>query len=177
MPWRIDRTDQGAPEKSGASEHRPPAPVRILVWPHRSLGPRGFAAFILITFALFLVPLLAVIGTLVLWAVLPFVLATLWGLWVALRRNTAEALLTEEVVITPDEIRVLRREPDGRELSWQANPYWVRIRLRDDGPVEKYLTLAGAGREIELGAFLSPEERAALRDVLEDELRRVGRGL
>ena len=32
------------------------------------------------------------------------------------------------------------------------------------GPVDNYLTLKGGGREIELGAFLSPEERADLHD-------------
>ncbi|MCB1513056.1 MAG: DUF2244 domain-containing protein [Hyphomicrobiaceae bacterium] len=31
-----------------------------------------------------------------------------------------------------------------------------------DGPVEDYLTLAAQGREVELGAFLTPEERREL---------------
>ena len=30
---------------------------------------------------------------------------------------------------------------------------------KENGPVDKYLTLKGNGREIELGSFLSPEER------------------
>ena len=38
----------------------------------------------------------------------------------------------------------------------------MRARLLDDGHVEKYLTLEGNGREIELGAFLSPWERETL---------------
>jgi uncharacterized membrane protein len=45
---------------------------------------------------------------------------------------------------------------------WHANPAWVRLSLFENGRVEKYLTLKGNGREIELGAFLSPPERAAL---------------
>ena len=32
----------------------------------------------------------------------------------------------------------------------------------DGGPVEAYLTLSGSGREVELGAFLTPDERRAL---------------
>ena len=69
--------------------------------------------------------------------------------------------LREELRLWPDLVTVVRREPDGRERRWHANPFWVRLHLRD-AHVEKYLTLEGNGREIELGAFLSPGEREAL---------------
>ena len=55
--------------------------------------------------------------------------------------------------------------------DWEANPYWVRLKLHEaGGPVPKYLTLSGAGREIELGAFLTPGERVELKSCLEAEL-------
>ena len=38
--------------------------------------------------------------------------------------------------------------------------------------VENYVTLKGGGREVEIGAFLSPEERLVLHDELEAQLRR-----
>jgi uncharacterized membrane protein len=38
------------------------------------------------------------------------------------------------------------------------------------GPVPQYLTLRGAGREVELGAFLSEDERLALRAELRRKL-------
>ena len=56
---------------------------------------------------------------------------------------------------------------------WHANPFWVRLRLLDDARVEKYLTLQGNGREIELGAFLSPGERETLYDALRAALARL----
>ncbi|MDG2097203.1 MAG: DUF2244 domain-containing protein, partial [Paracoccaceae bacterium] len=44
--------------------------------------------------------------------------------------------------------------------KWEAIPYWSTVNLyKESGPVDKYLTLKGNGREIELGSFLSPEER------------------
>jgi uncharacterized membrane protein len=39
------------------------------------------------------------------------------------------------------------------------------------GPVEHYLTLKGAGREVEIGAFLSEDERKALHGELADAIR------
>jgi uncharacterized membrane protein len=39
--------------------------------------------------------------------------------------------------------------------------------MRQDGPVENYLTLRGAGREVEIGRFLTPEERVSLHEELE----------
>ena len=58
-------------------------------------------------------------------------------------------------------------------LRWQANPFWVRLRLDPDARPENYLTLQGGGRRIELGAFLSPEERVELAEELEAALRKA----
>jgi len=37
--------------------------------------------------------------------------------------------------------------------------------------VPQYLTLSGGDRQVELGAFLTPQERLALKDMLERQLR------
>ena len=52
---------------------------------------------------------------------------------------------------------------DGTKHLWQANPYWVRVTLHETGGrVPQYLTLSGNDREVEIGAFLSPEARLVL---------------
>lgn len=141
--------------------------ARCVLWPHRSLPPQGFAGFVGLTAACLALPMLAVLGTPVVWAVLPFAALVLWGLWAALRRNAADAAaLTEELRLGRDRIEIVRLSR-GRRQAWSANPHWVRLNLRPEGgPVENYLTLSGAGREVELGAFLSPEERVALHEAL-----------
>lgn len=153
-------TDEvGAPEGSGA-----PARVRVLhVWPHRSLPRRGFAGFFAITAALVAVPLLSVVGTPVLWFVLAPVVGVMALTWAMIERSYASGDLIEELRLTREAVRLTRREPSGRTLGWEANPYWVRVRMHAaGGPVENYLTLEGGPRSVEIGAFLSPEERAAL---------------
>jgi uncharacterized membrane protein len=50
------------------------------------------------------------------------------------------------------------------------------VRINDypkEGPVEHYLTLQGGPREVEIGAFLTVEERLALQRELLDRLRAV----
>ena len=68
----------------------------------------------------------------------------------------------------------------GKALIWEANPYWLKLALHPtDGRVEHYLTLKGGGpnqtREVELGAFLTPEERVDLREDLANVLRQLTR--
>lgn len=59
-------------------------------------------------------------------------------------------------------------DPKGRTQSWDANPYWITIRLHETGgPVPHYLTLkAKDAREVELGTFLSEDERVVLASEL-----------
>ncbi len=122
-------------------------------------------------------PLIPALGTPVFWGLLPFLGAALAMLWLGLKRNIFDGRLAEHVTIWPDEMRVERREPRGRVRRWRAEPFHVRLTLHPEGKVEQYLTLRGAGgraaREIELGAFLSPDERVALADEIEAALGRA----
>ena len=121
-------------------------------------------------------PLGAVAGTPVFWGLLPFLLAALGAAWWALRRNGKHLSLSETLSIWRDEVRVERREPDGTVRRWLAEPMKTRIRLHKDAKLEDYLTMTGGGREIELGAFLAPEERVALAEEIEAALTRAIRG-
>lgn len=112
------------------------------------------------------IPLIPLIGTPVALALLPFLLGALGLLWYFIRRNYKDGQLTEELRLWPDHISVVRHEPRGAVKDWHANPYWVTAHLHKDARLENYITLKGNGREIELGAFLSPEERAELFDEL-----------
>lgn len=144
---------------------RPERPVlSMTLWPHRSLSTRGFSGFVALTGAGLAVPLLPLMGSKVAWGLLPFLVAVLLAIYIAIQRSFSDGRLTEELRLWPDLITVERREPTGRVRRWEANPCWVSVGLSKTARLENYLTLKGNGREIELGAFLSPEERVRLHD-------------
>ena len=148
-----------------------PSETHVHLWPYRSLPRRGMVWFIGGTAALIGVPLLAVLGSPVLWGLLPFLLATIAAVWWALERSYRDGEIVEDLALTADQITLVRHGPRGRRQDWQANPHWVRLTLHaKDGPVPDYLTLSGNGREVELGAFLTRSERVALRGELADRL-------
>jgi uncharacterized membrane protein len=153
-----------------------PPLLQIRLRPNRSLGARGNATVIAIAASGLALPLFALAGTLAAWGMLPFLLAALGGLYWGLRRSFTDSRLREELRLWPDLIVVERHEPGGARKCWHANPYWVELRLADGAKVEKYLTLRGNGREIELGAFLAPWERERLHEDLSRALADLGPG-
>lgn len=145
----------------------------VTLWPNQSLTRRGYLMAMGTAAAGLSLPLVAMAGTPAFWGLVPFLILAFAALWFAIRRNGRHLRIQERLTLWRDEMRVERREPDGHLLRWQAEPLRVRLRLHKDVHVEDYLTLAGGGREIELGAFLAPEERVALADEIEAALTRA----
>lgn len=161
MPYRWTETAPDA--QSGAVCHR------LDAWPYRSLPRRGFVWFIAVTVALLCLPLMAVVGTTVLWGLLPFMALAVWGIWAALQRSYRSGESREALLLDRDRLSLSRSDPGRPDRTWQTNSHWVRASLRN-GPVADYLVLTDGRREVELGAFLTPDERRALCDEL---LRRL----
>lgn len=140
------------------------------LWPHQSLPPQGYARFIGVTALLIALPLLSFAGSIVFWGLLPFLLLALFGLKYALDRNRRDAQVLEILRLDASDAHLERRNANGSTQSWQCNRYWVTVELHaEGGPVPSYVTLRGGGREVEIGAFLSEDERKALYD----ELRQI----
>ncbi|KUJ85682.1 hypothetical protein AVO45_01445 [Ruegeria marisrubri] len=137
------------------------------LWPHNSLPPRGVMVVVLGVFALGSIPLLAVLGSVVLWGLLPFLLVAVLGLWLALEMNYRHRRTIEVLTLTDDQAQLVRHEPGGRIQEWHCNRYWAQAEMHEKGgPVPHYVTLKGGGREVEIGSFLSEDERIALFDEL-----------
>lgn len=160
MPYEWQDT---APDHTGALSYR------LRLWPYQSLPPTGFVWFIGLTAGFMALPLVAMLGTAVVWGLLPFALIVIGGIWYAIQRSYAQGKTTEELTLDRKTAQVVRHDPGGRRRDWTTNSYWLRATLRT-GPVESYLTLTDGHREIELGAFLTPGERRSLHDDLQRRL-------
>ncbi|WP_417257656.1 DUF2244 domain-containing protein [Celeribacter sp.] len=187
IPPAQDHSDSAAQGGQGGTQTDRGEPIlRLEIWPHRSLPSKGFAAAIWLMFVAGLVPVVPFIGTTAFWVLLLCMLSVLAALWIALRKSDRD-LLREELLIWHDRITLTHWTSKGARFDWVANPYWVKLTLTPNGKVEQYLTLKGGGpisydtettpseatREVELGAFLSPEERQTLRGDLELVLGRL----
>ncbi|UWQ16455.1 DUF2244 domain-containing protein [Jannaschia sp. M317] len=171
MPITVITDTTEAPAKSGASAH---VRLALELRPHQSLSPGGFVIMIGATFGMLMIPLVGLVGTAALWGVLPFVMGALALLWFGLKRSWRDRDILERFEMTSDTATLTRRDPDGSERDWAANPYWVRVERHDKvGVIEDYLTLSGGPREVEIGAFLTPDERRALEQRLRHALRRI----
>jgi uncharacterized membrane protein len=133
------------------------------LWPFGSLPNKGFAIFIMTTFMFLTLPLYTVMGTAIFWGLFPFIIVAVWGMWFALRKNFRDRSILERLSIGTENCDLVRQNPKGDTQTWTCNPFWVRVHLHETGgPVPNYVTLSGNGREVEIGAFLSEDERKAL---------------
>lgn len=169
--------DNEASDHSGAScfAQATGAPYyQLSLWPYRSLPRRGFVWFIGLTAALISIPLLALLGSKYLWFMLPFLAAAVGAIWYFLERSYKDGMILETLTIWSDHMELTRQNPHGKPQTWQANPYWVEVKMHPtSGPVENYITLRGNGREVEIGAFLSTDERKNLLIELQGVLAKL----
>ncbi|WP_108858906.1 DUF2244 domain-containing protein [Ruegeria sp. Alg231-54] len=158
MPYRWNQTSSSEQE--------------LRLWPHNSLPPRWAVRVVLAVFLFGLIPLMAVLGSVLLWGLLPFMLLTVLGLWFAIQSNYRARSVFEVLTLTGSQARLVQHHPQRGQQEWSCNRYWARPEMHErGGPVPNYVTLTGDGREVEIGAFLSEEERISLFDELTKKLR------
>lgn len=168
MPYEWDQPIHAAPAFDAPGHAEGGAPIAVLhLWPYRSLPKRGFAAAIGFAYVMLMIPIAAFVGTTAMWWLLVPGLIAIAGLWWFIDRSYRDGEILEELTIWPDHIRLTRTGPHRKFAEWEANPHWVTLQKHTSGgPVKHYLTLKGNGREVEIGAFLSEDERPTLHDDL-----------
>jgi uncharacterized membrane protein len=156
--------------------HPQPELFSALLTPHRSLGRAGFLAVMVfvgvVSFAAGLAFLL--MGA---WPVLGFFGLDILAIYWAFRINFRRARASEEIRMTPSELRVRRISHRGHVAEFVFNPLWVRLdqKRHPEYGVER-LYLASKGRRIAIGSFLSPDEKASFANALMSALQSARRG-
>ena len=148
--------------------------LNLTLWPNRSLTKKTFYTLMGMTFAAMMIPVIPFIGTKTLFVILPFSLGALLFLFLSIMLNYQAGKLYENVKIWPDLIEVKRYETNGTSKEWNANPYWTKVNLYTESQkIENYLTLSGNGREVEIGAFLAPNERVEIKEKIDTIIKRL----
>lgn len=154
--------------------NQPSSPLfDAVLYPHRSLGGRGFA--ILMAAAAAAVMLVGFwFATQGAWPVLPFFGCEILLIWWAFRANNRDARAFETVRLTPQALTVEQVKPSGKRLAHHfAPPHWLRVELDLHPGGGNELRLASHGRSLVIGRFLTPGERHELAGELRAALGRL----
>src|SRR6201998_757426 len=147
-----------------------------LLTPHRSLNRTGFLlvmAFVsVVSFAAGLAFLL--MGA---WPVFGFFGLDVLGIYWAFRINFRRAQATEEISVTPSELRVRRVSHRGHVAEFVLNPLWVQLdqKIHAEFGIER-LYLVSRGRRLAIASFLGPDEKASFAKALTAALQAAKRG-
>jgi uncharacterized membrane protein len=147
-----------------------------LLTPHRSLNRTGFVVVMaFVTFVSFVAGLaFLLMGAWPVFGVFGLdVLAIFW----AFRVNFRRAKASEEILVTPSELRVRRISHRGDVVEFVLNPLWVRLDQisHTEYGIEK-LYLVSKGRHVAIGSFLGPDEKASFAKALTVALQAARRG-
>ena len=147
-----------------------------LLTPHRSLNRTGFLVLMgflsVVSFATGLAFLL--MGA---WPVFGFFGLDVLVIYWAFRINFRRARASEEILVTPSELRVRRISHRGHVMEFVLNPLWVQLNRETHAEygIEK-LYLVSKGRHIAIAGFLGPAEKASFAKALTEALQAARRG-
>jgi uncharacterized membrane protein len=147
-----------------------PVLFQAVCTPPRSFTPRAFRvlAGLLGLFGGLVALLFLVLGA---WPVLPILgleVAFVLALVVLHARRSARTM--EMVVLTPGRLSVTRTDARGRREEVQLDPYWARA-VHEENPAHAgVLRVESRGRSVEIGRYLTAEEKAGLQRALAEAL-------
>lgn len=173
LPASPDAAAADAPAADAPAADAPatdtPADARplldVVVYPHRSLGPTGFLVLMAVLSACsFTVGMIFYLSGA--WPVVGFLGLDVLIVYVAFRLNYRAARAYETVRLTPEALEITKVDARGRRRSATLQPYWLAVDM--DDPPRRYsrLTLRTHGRRLEIGGFLTPDEKLDLARAL-----------
>jgi uncharacterized membrane protein len=166
---------------TAGNDFDPDAPEPILfsavLTPHRSLNRTGF--MLVMTF-LTVISFAAGVAFWMMgaWPVFGFFGLDVLAIYIAFKINFRRAKASEEISVTPSELRVRRISHRGHVVEWVLNPLWVQLDqiAHEEFGIER-LYLVSRGRRVSIGSFLGPNEKASFASALMAGLVAARRGV
>lgn len=153
-----------------------PPIFEAVITPHRSLPNLGFLVLMIAVGAVSFIAgtFFLVLGA---WPVFGFFGLDVLLIYWAFRINYARAAAYELVRVTPTELRVRQVTHRGRVREWVLNPVWVRLEklTHEEYGVER-IFLVSRGKQLPIGNFLGPDEKASFAEALNKALGEAKRG-
>lgn len=145
---------------------------RAVLYPHRSLSPRGFLILMLaIGSASFVTGMtFLMMGA---WPVMGFFGLDVLLVYIAFKLNYQAGEAYELVELTPRTLKLTQVASSGEAKSFEFNPYWVRVLFTESHDGTNNLKVASHGRELEFGRLLNDEERADFARALTTALNKA----
>ena len=153
-----------------------PTLFSAVITPHRSLNNIGFLVLML---AFGLASFFSGMAFLMMgaWPVFGFFGLDVLLLYIAFRVSNRRAAASEHVTVTPSTLTVRKISHRGQVREWQLNPLWARLEKEE---YEEYgiarLFLVSRGKQLTIGSFLGPDEKAGFAEALSRALGEARRG-
>ncbi|TDQ82100.1 putative membrane protein [Dongia mobilis] len=169
----MSETQSGGPAAPhDATAETGEAPVfEAILYPHRSLGRRGYT--ILIAGTAIIMGLYGLTFLLLgAWPIFGFIGAEWLLFWYLFSRHLRGDRRAERLRLYADRLVIDKLDAKGRHTTLALQPYWLRVILKRAGEADSSLYLGSHGRAVEIGAFLSGPERCGFAEELEAVLAR-----
>ncbi len=154
-----------------------PTIFSAVLTPHRSLGSVGFLVLMVVFGGASFISGMAflLMGA---WPVFGFFGLDVLLLYWAFRINYRHAAAYEQVTVTPTALRVRKVSHRGASREWVLNPLWVKLDkvAHEEFGIER-LFLVARGKQLVIGNFLGPDEKASFARELGRALGEVKRGV
>jgi len=143
------------------------------LFPHRSLGRKGFRVLLLLSGGVCLLYGLFFIATGA-WPIGFFFGLDFLLLYGAFRLNYRSARAREMVTVSRTDIAVRKIAPSGRTVEHHFNPFWTRFSVRRHDEIGILsMHIYGQGRATDIGGFLNPDDRESFAKAFKRALATV----
>ena len=159
------------PRQDNHGQHISSSPIYdvITLWPHRSLSQRGF---MILLSALGLLAFVIGLGFFLIgaWPVIGFMGLELGVLYLVFRLNYRDGKASEQLLIHDKGLHLIRISPKGDEKSTSFDSHWLTAEIFPQKGKRKTLALKHHHHIHEIGAFLPPAEKQAVKELINEKL-------